>query len=321
MNKVSLGFILSIFLIALLSEGGYCSERKLLPVDISGKILDKDGKEISGDVTLIIKVSKHKDDASNMYGFVEIKDTLELKSQGSRFSWTGEATSVSVLAQKDSYYSTEVDVPFSGGPDVVNGKYAFIPFQLTEKDILIYLIPKGNPSSLEFTRGGEIPDIDEQKSGGKQCGWSFSKRWYFPVDGDKAVDIVRGVNEDGKSTYTIKEPGGFIYFEGYPKFENSTERYYADFDLMPEAPESGYVPTFTPAEHKPDDRYRKFCYFKTPEGRYGKICFSGDFDYYLQPDGSRNLEVDKIWNRPPLNPKAEHMPDDPVAYPVNPEVK
>ncbi len=257
---------------------------------------------------MIIKVSKHKDDASNMYGFVEIKDTLELKSQGSRFSWTGEATSVSVLAQKDGYYSTEVDVPFSGGPDIVNEKYVFIPFRLTAKDILIYLIPKGVPSTLEYTEGGVIPRIKDKESGGKQCGWSFLKRWYFPVDGKEPVDIVRGVNENGKSTYTIKEPGGFIYFEGYPKFENSTERNYADFDLMPEAPETGYVSTFVPAEHKPDDRDQKFCYFKTANGKYGKMQFSGGLDYYLQPDGSRNLEVGEKIDKDPLNPvEAEWM--------------
>ena len=317
MNKILIGFILSISLIALLSEGGYCSERKLLSVDIAGKILDKDGKEISEDVTLIINISKHKDDASNMYGFVEIKETLELKSQGSRFSWKGEANSVSVSAKKEGYYSTIVNVPLLGGPDVVNEKYVFTPFKLSAKDMLIYLIQKGTGSTLEYTSSAQIP-YDE--TGKIKYGWSFDRRWYFPST-EEDIDIIFTVDENDRNIYTMKEPGGFIYFPGYPEFESQQNRPWADFDFMPQAPESGYIQSISPEDYKiQQESQGVYYYFKTPTGKYGKIKFpgyGGYFDYYLQPDGSRNLEVEKFWYKPPLNPKAEHMPDDPVAYPAN----
>jgi hypothetical protein len=56
---------------------------------------------------------------------------------------------------------------------------------------------------------------------------------------------------------------------------------------MPEAPETGYVPSFTPCEHKPILGVTVFFVLQDHDGKYGKICFEGEISYYLNPDGSR----------------------------------
>ena len=284
-----------LLLVLLLCKNSYASddviETSARPMEISGKIMDRNGKQFSDNVSL--EITSRQVVAGKMfvggYKSTEKKDTLNCAS--GIFKWTGMGDFANIAAIKEGYHSTEVMIVKDMGETVI-----------TREGVLIYLIPEGNKSTLWFTSDAYIPGSKDKESGGKQCGWSFKKRWYFPVDGDEPVDIIRSVNENKKRTYTMKEPGGFIYFEGYPKFENNTERNYADFELMPEAPETGYVSTFVPAEHKPDDRDRYFCYFKTPDGKYGKICFSGSLSYYLQPDGSRNLEAGEVIDKGPRNP-------------------
>ncbi|MFA5499965.1 MAG: hypothetical protein WC404_02680 [Candidatus Omnitrophota bacterium] len=284
---------------ALIYNNAYAEPKKLIyPIDISGKILDKDGRPFTEQVELKISVSIDSLDYSKPDYQMQSSETeaYTIPAQGGTFSWNGEGSSLSVEAVKEGYHSTKVDT-FEWG----EGADRAIKYN----DTLIYLIPKGTSSKLEFTRGAEIPSKKNDKSGGKQCGWSFSKRWYYPVDGDISVDITRGVNENKYCAYTMKEPGGFIYFEGYPTFESNQEGVYpyAAFDLMPEAPETGYISTFVPAEHEPSFRGSSyFCYFKTPDGKYGKICFEGSFSYYLQPDGSRNLEAGEVVDKGPRNP-------------------
>jgi hypothetical protein len=326
----------------LICNDGCCRPIKIIHgVDISGKILDKNGNPFMDPVEVVIKASTDYMDYSKTASQMQSTETKEYKilAQGGTFSWKGEGSSIYIKAEKDGYHSTSVDI-FKPTPpkelsdeelieqamvitpetEMTIEKYEEMIRNQTIKrnDILIYLIPAGNPSKLQYTGSAEIPSKKREESGGKQCGWSFSKRWYYPVDGDELLDIIRGANEKKKLTYTMKEPGGFIYFEGYPIFESSSkgDYPYADFSLMPEAPESGYVPTFTPAEHKPTFRGNSyFCYFKTPDGKYGKICFRGDFDYYINPDGSRNLEAGEIVDKGPRNPiEAEWLDDELGGY-------
>jgi len=333
---------IAIFIIVFMVSIQYCSRsysaplKILNPIDVSGKVLDKNGDLFVGnaEILLTVEIGTLDYDLPDLEGQSEYK-TYKMQAHNGTFSWKGEGSSVTVEAVKEGYHSTYVDVYYDSpmseeGRQIIEEariKGEGLTYDLIDKvtrteviksdDILIYLIPKGVPSTLQYTGSAYIPGKKDQESGGKRCGWSFSKRWYYPVDGDVPVDIIRGPNEKNKRTYTIKEPGGFIYFEGYPVFgsEKKGVYSYASFDLMPEAPETGYVSTFTPSEHKPTFRGNSyFCYFKTPDGKYGKICFEGELSYYINPDGSRNLEVEKFWYRPPLNPNIEHMPDDNEAY-------
>lgn len=283
--------ILSIVLLFGVASVCFAAQEYFYPVNISGKILDKDGNLFKEKVTLEILATTAFYNPEEEGAISDVYKTYEQKASGGYFNWSGQALNVSMRAKCEGYHSTSVLMVNNKGKALIN-----------REGVLIYLIPEGNKSSLQYTEGGYIPGKKDKESSGKQCGWSFSKRWYYPVDGDVPVDIIRGANENKKRTYTMKEPGGFIYFEGYPKFENSTERNYAGFDLMPEAPETGYVSTFVPAEHMRDDRDRYFCYFKTPDGKYGKIAFRGYIDYYLQPDGSRNLEAGEVEEWDPINP-------------------
>jgi hypothetical protein len=293
------------------------------PIDVSGKVLDKNGNLFTGDVEIKLRVSTSYLDFSKSESQMQSTEDkyYKINAQGGIFSWKGEGSDITVKAVKEGYYSTKIDVhesPLSEdrqqiideardqgcGPDDLFEKFMH-NMVVKRDDIVIYLIPKGTPAKLEYVGGADIPSINSKKSSGKQCGWSFAKRWYFPVDGDVSVDIIRGINENNKRTYTMKEPGGFIYFEGYPVLETENKDFYpyASFDLMTEAPETGYVSTFTPAEHRPTFRGNSFfCYFKTPDGKYGKICFEGDFSYYINPDGSRNLEAGEVEEWDPINP-------------------
>jgi hypothetical protein len=174
--------------------------------------------------------------------------------------------------------------------------------EISAKDIVLNLIQKGIPSKLEFTKDAYIPGIKDEKSGGKQCGWSFSKRWYFPVDGDVPLDIVISINENNQRTYTMKEPGGFVYCPGLPAFESRPNELYNCFEWMPEAPEDGYVRAICPAEKAVNEKGDIYYYFKTTDGKYGKIAFRGYFDYYINPDGSRNLEAGEVEEWDPIYP-------------------
>ena len=279
-------------------------ETSAIPVEISGKILDKEGKPFYGDVILEVLSREVLFGTGFPAGFVNNEKKDEILCSGGVFNWNGKSDRVGMRAVKNGYHSSIVYVGKTIGETI-----------LKREGILIYLVPEGQKSKLLYTGGAYIPGIKDEKSSGKQCGWSFSKRWYYPVDGDVPVDIIRGTSEDNNRVYTMKEPGGFIYFGGYPKIENSNENYYADFGLMTEAPESGYISTFVPAEHKPNDGDRYYCYFKTPEGKYGKLCYKGDFDYYINPDGSRNLEAGEIVDKGPRNPiEAEWLDDELGGY-------
>jgi hypothetical protein len=73
---------------------------------------------------------------------------------------------------------------------------------------------------------------------------------------------------------------------------------------MPEAPESGYSSTISWDDYREQQNYGNvYCYFKTPDGKYGKMRINEDsFDYYLQPNGSRDLEAGEVEKLGPVYP-------------------
>ncbi len=296
MYNNSRALILTILLCCAFIEFNVFAEEYSYPAEISGKILDKDEKPFLENVTVVITaniLTDSTDYTGDSYKHIEYKQNVT----GGIFSWKGQAYNITIQAEKDGYHS---DLFYIFLPPGIRGN------EIKSNDILIYMVPKGTPSKLEYTEGAEIPS--KKKSGGKQCGWSFNKRWYFPVDEEETVWMTRSRNEDGKVVYTMKEPGGFVYFPGYPHFESKPNEHWANFDLMPEAPESGYVQSISPSDYK-DQQQRQtysgiYYYFKTPDGKYGKIVFDdgGYFDYYLQPDGSRNLEAGEVIRKGPRNP-------------------
>ncbi|HOX09107.1 MAG TPA: hypothetical protein PK875_02795 [Spirochaetota bacterium] len=299
--------------------------KNLHPIDISGEVLDKNGNLFVGNAEILLTVEIETIDYDSWdVGVQQEYKTFKIQAPNGIFSWKGEGSSVTIEGVKEGYHSTRVDVYYDG-PISEEGKQIIeearlkgegLTYDLMDKitrtevikreGILIYLIQKGVPSTLQYTGSAYIPGKKDKESGGKRCGWSFSKRWYYPVDGDVPVDIIRGPNEKNRRTYKIKEPGGFIYFEGYPGLDGvniNKKTVDRNMELMPEAPETGYITTFTPSEHEANSRNELFCYFKTTDGKYGKMRFDGAlFSYYINPDGSRNLEVGEVVDKGPRNP-------------------
>ncbi|MDD5737553.1 MAG: hypothetical protein PHH20_04610 [Candidatus Omnitrophica bacterium] len=330
-KKVVLCISTLIFMVSAY-DNVFCESLKIrYPVEISGTILDKDGCPFTDNIVIEIFASTTILDFSKPESQMQSSDGKEYKipAQGGIFSWKGEGSYLRITAIKDGYHSSVVDIfvrpkaPESMTDEEIIAQ--MIPMeemtnemceehmlkQIVEyKDITVYVMPQGIPSKLEFVEDAIIPSRKDERSFGKRCGWSFKKMWYYPVDDNEPVDMIRGANENKKLAYTMKDPGGFIYFKGYPISEHKIddEYPYANFALMPEAPETGYVSTFIPAEHEPSFRGNSyFCYFKTPDGKYGKICFDGYFSYYINPDGSRNLEAGEVKKAGPVRPEYREL--------------
>lgn len=289
MSKKLISYVILFMLMTLSINSAYAEPIKIInPIEVSGKILDKDGNPFTEQVEVDIDLISGTVDFASGAQTDESK-IYKIPTQAGTFSWKGEGTELDVEVVKEGYHSTSVMI-FTEG----------LNQPIKQDGILIYLIPKGTPSKLEFTRGAEINEKDN-----KPCGWSFTKRWYFPVGEEESVGMVQSFTEDGKVVYTMKAPGGFVLFPGFPQFESKLDRHEADFKLMPEAPKEGYIQSITPAFDNRDKvrtGHGVYYYFRTPNGKYGKIRFSGDFDYYLQPDGSRNLEAGEIVKKYPVNP-------------------
>jgi len=269
-------------------------DRMLYDTNISGKILNKDGGLFTEEVIVSINTKIAEKWTENPAGpptLISRSEKFEQKITGGYLSWKGKAARVSIGVDKKGFHGSYTEF----GADQLTAK-------ISCNDALFYLIPKGTPAKLEYVGGADIPSINSKKSSGKQCGWSFAKRWYFPVDEDIPVDIVLGTNDNNKRTYTMKEPGGFVYCPGLPQRESSPDELYNDFNWMPEAPEEGYVQTICPAEKTDKEQGDIYYYFKTPDGKYGKIAFSGYLTYYLNPDGSRDLEAGEVVRKGPRNP-------------------
>lgn len=297
----------SALLITFLCLSSICNAMQMLcEVEVAGKILDRDGNLITDEVTLSAELRSwtYPDVVKSNFikEIVTDTQTLEKKVYGGTFSWKlPDANTCEITASREGYNGDRISI---------NDK----DDKIIAKDLVFHLVKKGVPSKLEYTNDAQIPSTDNKKSSGKQCGWSFSKRWYYPVDGDVPVDIVLNINENNQRTYTMKEPGGFVYCLGLLAFESRPNELHNRFEWMPEAPEEGYIQTICPADKVDKEQDDIYYYFKTPDGKYGKIVFTGYFDYYINPDGSRNLEVEKYLYRPPLKSDVEHMPDDNEAY-------
>jgi hypothetical protein len=263
-------------------------------IEVSGRLLNMDGSPYPGEAKVGIRAETLENWDMDQGGppVAQNKEVIfETKSQNGVFSWKGYASRVMMGAEVDGFHST-TDEAFSAEP----------PKVAKHDDLVIYLIPKGIPSKLEYTEGAKVI---KNKKDDKSYGWSFDKRWYYPVD-NESVDMTVSFDDKGKPIYTMKEPGGFVYFSGRPEpFTICSRKYWAGFDFMTEAPESGYIPVFALEDYRmPQTEEAVYCYFRTPAGKYGKIKFKYNtcFDYYINPDGSRNLEAGEVEEWDPINP-------------------
>jgi len=271
-------------------------------MEISGKLLNMDGSLYLEAAKICIKANILENWDFNQGGPPvpqSREEKFETQSHNGLFSWKGRASEIIIGAEVDGYHST-VDSTFCEAPSAV-----------IKKDTLaIYLIPKGIPSKLEYIENAEI----KVKKNEKTYGWSFEKKWYYAEDEDDTVCMTVSFDEKGVPTYTMKEPGGFVYFAGCPEpYTVYSRRYWMDFSFMTKAPESGYIPVFTLKNHRiPQTTDQVFCYFKTPDGKYGKMVFTGignRFSYYINPDGSRNLEAGEVEKVGPVNPDYQEWLD------------
>jgi hypothetical protein len=78
------------------------------PIEVSGKILDRDGNPFTDSVGIELSVQVAS------LGF-DVPDHSEFKTyniqvQGGTFSWKGEGSSVTIEAVKEGYHSTRVDI-------------------------------------------------------------------------------------------------------------------------------------------------------------------------------------------------------------------
>jgi hypothetical protein len=250
------------------------------PIDISGKILDFDGNLFKEDVTLIADV--------NFLNY-------EKKVTNGKFEWKDlpDSTGFEIIAKKDGYYEDRNGLSIYDSN--ING-------ELKADDILLYMIPKGDPVDLEWTNFANIVPLD-----GEVVGWSFKRRWYYPAD---QYDVLMKCYTDNKDELTLemKEGGGFIPAEKYAYRESELDNSWSSFKRMIKAPEIGYVQKITLNKRLPKFG-GKYYYFRTPDGKYGKMKIEGfydgecEFSYYLNPTGSRNLELKDKINKHPKNPK------------------
>ncbi|MFA5164879.1 MAG: hypothetical protein WC481_04885 [Candidatus Omnitrophota bacterium] len=264
-------------------------------IEISGKIVDQNGSLITSEVTLIAELENvtYPDVVRSKF-YDEItsdKKTNEKVFYNGTYDWKlPDATFCTIRASKEGYHGDVVELSeYEKGGKII------------AKDLMIRLVKKGVPSRLQHV-DTFVPY--HMFSEDKKYGWSFNKLWYFPVDEDDTVWLTRTYNDKDEIVYTMKEPGGFVYYKGYPKHKIESNYYYAKYEWMTEAPESGYVSTI-----KWDDYYRKqdngdvYCYFITPNGKYGKMRLQRNgFDYYIQPDGLRNLEAGEVEELGPVYP-------------------
>jgi len=293
-DKEMRNIVITLVLFIVLIGSCYSQSIYELPVNITGKVMNADGLIVKAPVTVVFRTQHGVlDKWEQMPWLIPESKEERVEITDGVFKWSGVTESaVTVWAEKDGYYTTEVMI--SGH---FNDKH-----QIEVNDLLIYLIPKGTTSSLMHTKDAYIPDIDEEKSGGKQCGWSFKMMWYYPVD-EKDVDIILGVNEKDQYFYRMKSPGGFRPFGGFKEYESANEPVTCKIEYLTEAPEGGYVQDYIIDDQVGNIRGEYYCYFKTPDGKYGKMRFTGGmFDYYIQPDGSRNLEAGKLIDMYPINP-------------------
>lgn len=283
---------MKIYLISIvLAFGTMTSFAEEIPgskVDIRGKILNEDGSIFSQSVEVMVDTAIFGNDEKGQY--IRHPKYYHDTNTGAFDIKTTSSGNISITANKEGYRSTEVCV-------LDNDECEYYA-----KDILIYMIPKGAPSILKYTEDAYIPDIDEEESNGKPCGWSFQKRWYYPVD-EEDVDITLGVNEKGQYYYRMKSPGGFVPYPGFKEFESKDDIVDCKIEFLHEAPEEGYVQDFILDDYPPTMQGWNFCYFRTPDGKYGKAIFWGAyFSYYINPNGSRNLELGERIDMTPARP-------------------
>ena len=254
--------------------------------DISGKVLKENGEQFKDDVMICI-MNRYREKGSIQY-----KEHIDyINTSDGTFKWVGRVDgSVVITAEKDNYLSSKV---------ILCGYYEKYN---NIKDITIYMVQKGIPTPLEVTLQAFIPDYNDFEANGKICGWSFSKRQYFPA-GEEVIDMSLGCNKKGQYIYRMKPPGGFVHFPGFRYFESDERNIDNGFEYLIEAPEYGYVSDFIQDDHPIARDGWSYCYFRTPKGLYGKIRFKArEFDYLVQPNGSRNLAEGELIHKDPVHP-------------------
>jgi hypothetical protein len=253
------------------------------PVEIAGKILDIHGNLFKEQVVLTVE-SNHV--------------IYEEKINTGKFSLMNlpESPGFGLIARKDGFYSDSTSMTnFSGE----------LKDKIGATDIILYMIPKGQPVNLEWTDFAYILPIDNEITG-----WSFKRRWYYPADQYDVLMKCYTENEKN-AVLEMQEGGGFIKFEGYPRFGSKPDEKMKSFELMIEAPEMGYEQKIiiTPELRDIARNQGLYYYFRTPDGKYGKMKIHGfgkgmvNFSYYLNPTGGRSLELKEEINRSPKNPK------------------
>lgn len=259
-------------------------------IELSGKILDQDGNLIIDEV--LLEISYHDDTTSTgiegngpPFKFEQGISTYSKIVSGGVFKWElpKEAIYIAAKASRKGYHDSYVNNLAS----TYNKKVVDV--------LLFYLVKEGTPVKLEYVKSGYIPGKEDKKSEGKDCGWSFIKRWYYPIGEEETIWMTKTLDKEGKFVYTMKEPGGFVYFPGFSQRESKIDSMKADLTRMTQAPENGYVQSVRPADHlATGNNGEVFYYFRTPDNKYGKISISVRFSYYVNPSGSRDLEFGGI---------------------------
>jgi hypothetical protein len=300
MKKIILLLIIILFMACngIAFAAGNMPEFQPKAITVSGSIFDSQGNLFKESVTILIRAKVLQAISYDSTGQeVAEEDISEYKinTNSGTFNYSvPSAHEVEVFAQKEGYHDDGISL-------------SNVTFPIESKEfsgIQFYMIPKGKPVDLEYTHDAFI-DLE----GGKEMGWSFKRRWCFPADNYDVQILLERVN-DYKVRVSMKEGGGFIKFDGYKRYKDR-DKMVAAFDWMTKAPEMGYEQSF-----EIWDQQSGYYYFRTPDGKYGKLVVHSwrpkdlNFSYYLNPTGSRSLELKDKIEESPQNPKSKAWRDE-----------
>ncbi|MCK5655835.1 MAG: hypothetical protein KAI03_06065 [Candidatus Aureabacteria bacterium] len=190
--------------------------------------------------------------------------------------------------------------------------YHFKAEELSAKDVVIRLLPYVRESRLKKGSGRvEITKTGESFMYSFKRGRKVSLKWKpDPYDIYVYLDVAGEPASFGDiGTYSVALVGVEVeFFEGtlLPPLKYAGQSYLGG---LLQAPEDGYVSRIE--IDNPRDLEKKCFYFKTREGKYGKLrieyvdasdCLLVTFKYYFQSDGTRDLATKLSFVPPDMIP-------------------
>jgi len=251
------------------------------PISFYGKVIDQDGQPISG-----VRLRMSWTDLSPK-GTSLANQTTDARGLFSITGITGKRLGVGDL-EKAGYVAARGTNPYTFEyPGFWEPSY-HIPDP--ENPVIFRMHRRGEAEPLTYRR----KTFFDARADGVPTHYNFAQWKEVPSGGDLTVRISRGPRENRRFAWEadVEVPGGGL-------IESSEE-------FMVEAPDEGYLPRWSFAQtgselHFLNDVHRTF-YFRSRDGKFGRLYVrllprynegaKVDLELYLNPSGSRNLEID-----------------------------